>query len=91
MILNETQNAIRDAVRAYAQEQLRPRSAAFEAAKGYPDSLFEELAGLVSGRGACAHPDGTARLVASLLRWFGDELRLHQRQECGHGTLAPTR
>lgn len=51
----------------------------------------EELAGLVSGRGACAHPDGTARLVASLLRWFGDELRLHQRQECGHGTLAPTR
>lgn len=50
-----------------------------------------ELAGLVSGRGACAHPDGTARLVASLLRWFGDELRLHQRQECGHGTLALAR
>jgi alkylation response protein AidB-like acyl-CoA dehydrogenase len=46
MILNETQTAIRDAVRVYAQEQLRPRSAAFEAAGGYPDGLFEELAGL---------------------------------------------
>lgn len=51
---------------------------------------IHELTGLVSGRGACAHPDGTARLVESLLRWFGDELRLHQRQECGHGILAPT-
>ena len=50
----------------------------------------QELCGLVSGRGACAHPDGTARLVQSLLRWFGDELHLHRRQECGHGALAPT-
>src|SRR5258706_2486857 len=46
MILTETQAAIRDAVRDYAQEQLRPRSASFEAAGGYPDGLFEELAGL---------------------------------------------
>jgi alkylation response protein AidB-like acyl-CoA dehydrogenase len=46
MILTETQSAIRDAVRDYAQERLRPRSAAFEAAGGYPDGLFEELAGL---------------------------------------------
>lgn len=46
MILTETQSAIRDAVRDYAQEQLRPRSAAFEAAGGYPEGLFEELAGL---------------------------------------------
>ena len=54
------------------------------------DERIQELCGLVSGRGACAHPDGTARLVRSLLRWFGDELHLHQRQECGHGALAPT-
>ncbi|MCJ1962344.1 acyl-CoA dehydrogenase family protein [Novosphingobium mangrovi (ex Hu et al. 2023)] len=46
MIFTETQEAIREAVRAFAQEQIRPRSAAFEAAGGYPPALFEELAGL---------------------------------------------
>lgn len=46
MILNETQQAIRDAVRDFAQERIRPHSAAFEAARGYPKDLFEQLAGL---------------------------------------------
>lgn len=46
MILSETQASIRDAVRSFAQDRLRPRSAVFEAAGGYPDGLFEELAGL---------------------------------------------
>ncbi|MDR7104128.1 acyl-CoA dehydrogenase family protein [Croceicoccus sp. BE223] len=46
MILDETQVAIQDAVRSFAQERLRPQSAAFEAAGGYPEGLFEELAGL---------------------------------------------
>src|SRR3546814_20043180 len=46
MILNETQQAIRDAVRAFAQERIKPRSAAFETARGYPRELFEQLAGL---------------------------------------------
>ncbi|HET8880806.1 MAG TPA: acyl-CoA dehydrogenase family protein [Solimonas sp.] len=46
MILNETQHAIRDAVREFAQERIRPRSAAFEDARGYPKELFEQLAGL---------------------------------------------
>ncbi|RYD87544.1 MAG: acyl-CoA dehydrogenase, partial [Sphingomonadales bacterium] len=46
MILTETQAAIQDAVRAFAQERIRPRSQAFEDAKGYPDGLFEEVAGL---------------------------------------------
>jgi len=46
MILTETQAAVQDAVRAYAQEQIRPKSRQFEEAKGYPDGLFEELAKL---------------------------------------------
>ncbi|MGV8908187.1 MAG: NADH-ubiquinone oxidoreductase-F iron-sulfur binding region domain-containing protein [Propionicimonas sp.] len=55
-----------------------------------PVERLDKLAGLLSGRGACAHPDGTVRLVASLQRSFGEELRLHQRQECDHGALAST-
>ncbi len=46
MILTETQSAIRDAVRDFAQEQIRPNSAAYEAAKAYPPELFEQMAAL---------------------------------------------
>lgn len=46
MILTETQAAIQDAVRAFAQEQIRPHSARYEAEAGYPPELFRELAGL---------------------------------------------
>lgn len=46
MILSDVQTAVRDMVRQFAQAQLRPRSAAFEAACGYPEGLFEEMAGL---------------------------------------------
>ncbi|WP_137388708.1 acyl-CoA dehydrogenase family protein [Rhodoligotrophos defluvii] len=46
MLLSETQQAVRDAVRAFAQAEIRPRSAAFERAGGYPPELFTELAGL---------------------------------------------
>lgn len=43
MILSEMQTAIRDSVRDFAQERLKPNSASFEEAKGYPAGLFEEL------------------------------------------------
>jgi NADH:ubiquinone oxidoreductase subunit F (NADH-binding) len=33
--------------------------------------------GLVPGRGACAHPDGSARFLASALEVFGEDVRLH--------------
>lgn len=46
MILSEIQSAIRDTVRDFAQEQIRPHSFAFEAAKGYPPEIFEQLAAL---------------------------------------------
>ncbi len=46
MIFTETQRAIRDAVRSFAQDRIRPHSFAYEAQGGYPSGLFEELAGL---------------------------------------------
>ena len=45
---------------------LRPRAAIL--------ADVERWAGLVVGRGACAHPDGTVRLVRSALTTFADEL-----------------
>lgn len=46
MLLSETQTAIRDAVRAFAQAEIRPHSASYEAAGCYPSELFRQLAGL---------------------------------------------
>ncbi len=46
-------------------------------------SELQRLTGLVEGRGACAHPDGTVRLVRSLLSTFGPELDRHARARCG--------
>jgi NADH:ubiquinone oxidoreductase subunit F (NADH-binding) len=47
--------------------------------------LLDDVArwsGLVAGRGACHHPDGSARLVASALHVFADELALHRAGRC---------
>jgi alkylation response protein AidB-like acyl-CoA dehydrogenase len=46
MILSETQGAIRDSVRAYAQAEIKPHSARFEADGGYPTAVFCGLAEL---------------------------------------------
>lgn len=45
-VLTEMQTAIRDAVRTFAQEKIRPHSAQFEAAGGFPAELFLEMAAL---------------------------------------------
>jgi NADH:ubiquinone oxidoreductase subunit F (NADH-binding) len=47
----------------------------------------ERLARLVSGRGACRHPDGTARLVLSALRAFDADVRAHLAGHCLNGEV----
>ena len=49
------------------------------------DSLVKEIrrvTAMVDGRGACRHPDGTARMIRSALRTFAADIELHQRRRC---------
>ena len=53
---------------------------------GYHD--LQRHAGLVTGRGACAHPDGVARFVTSSVLRFGADLDQHLRHGgCGRPVL----
>ena len=51
-------------------------------------SEVERLAVLVTGRGACAHPDGTVRLVRSLLEVARDEVLDHAAGRCSYAASA---
>ncbi|ALE91985.1 hypothetical protein AOC05_05975 [Arthrobacter alpinus] len=48
---------------------------------------LERLGKLVGGRGACHHPDGTARLVGSALDTFSDDVRAHLTGTCTRKTV----
>jgi NADH:ubiquinone oxidoreductase subunit F (NADH-binding) len=73
-------------------ELAEPRRAAY--APGLLDGLYR-WSGLVTGRGACHHPDGTARFAASALSVFAEEVRAHARGRCtgrpGRGWTLPVR
>jgi NADH:ubiquinone oxidoreductase subunit F (NADH-binding) len=43
---------------------------------------LERWAGLMTGRGACHHPDGSARFVRSALTVFRDEINAHELGRC---------
>ena len=53
-------------------------------------SRLRRRLGVIPGRGACSHPDGAARLAASALHTFADDVAAHARGvPCAASGLAP--
>ena len=47
---------------------------------------LQRWSGLVQRRGACHHPDGTVRLVASAMTTFAREVEVHRAGRCSFGS-----
>jgi NADH:ubiquinone oxidoreductase subunit F (NADH-binding) len=65
----------------------------FATGRTWPDDVdrLRRWTSLVRGRGACHHPDGVARMVASATRAFGRELADHARRgPCSACASPPT-
>jgi NADH:ubiquinone oxidoreductase subunit F (NADH-binding) len=52
-------------------------------------ALVKRWAGMLPGRGACHHPDGTVRFVRTALDVFAEELELHAARRCTGACSAP--
>lgn len=50
---------------------------------------IRRLVTLVDGRGACRHPDGTARMIRSALDVFADDIEHHRHRRCQAAVSAP--
>jgi NADH:ubiquinone oxidoreductase subunit F (NADH-binding) len=57
--------------------------------QGYGSALgnAHRHAGVVAGRGACTHPDGSVRFVISGLQLLSDEIHRHRSGGCGRPIL----
>jgi NADH:ubiquinone oxidoreductase subunit F (NADH-binding) len=56
-------------------------------ADGDPVALLNRWAGMLAGRGACAHPDGVAGFVTSAVRALAAEAEQHRSGHCGRAVL----